>query len=63
MAKKNAFVVNVPTKKTAVVAVRSIGDSRVIAHGTKSSSVAKKTRQQKTPVLMHVPQQGKTYVY
>lgn len=62
MAKKNAFVVKVPTSRTTVVAVRSISDSKVVAHGTKLSTVAKKSGL-KNPVLMHVPQPGKTYVY
>ena len=62
MAKAKPFVVKVPTTRTTVVAVRSIRDSEVVAHGTKPSAVAKKSGLD-NPVLMHVPQPGKTYVY
>ncbi len=62
MSKPKPFVVKVPTAKTTVVAVRSIRDPEVVAHGTKPSAVAKKSGLA-NPVLMHVPQQGKTYVY
>jgi hypothetical protein len=62
MKKVNVFVVKVPTNRTKVVAVRSVSDSTVLAHGTKASSVAKKVSGFK-PVIMHVPQQGKRYVY
>lgn len=56
------FVVNVPTSRTRYVAVQSVKDSTVIAHGTKVSSVTKKT-DGFNPVIMHVPQQGKSYIY
>ena len=59
---RTTFVVKVPTNRTKVVAVRSISDSTVVAHGTKESSVAKKVSGFR-PVIMHVPQQGKNYVY
>lgn len=56
------FVVKVPTNRTKVVAVRSVSDPTVVAHGTKADSVAKKVAGF-NPVIMHVPQQGKNYVY
>jgi len=59
---KQAFVINVPTSRTRYVAVQSLKDSTVIAHGTKVSSVTKKTVGF-NPVIMHVPQQGKNYIY
>jgi len=66
MSHQNAFVVQVPTSRTKVVAVRSISNSEVIAHGEKFSTVARKAEMidpLKTPVLLHVPEQGKTYIY
>ncbi len=62
MNEASVFVVKVPTNRTTVVAVRSISDSTVVAHGTKASAVAKKVTGF-NPVIMHIPQQGKSYVY
>lgn len=62
MEKPKAFIVQVPTNRTKVVAIRSISDSTVVAHGTKAEAVSKKVSGF-NPVIMHVPEQGKKYVY
>ena len=59
---QQTFVINVPTSRTRFVALRSISDSTVIAYGTKVSSLTKKTAGF-NPVIMHVPQKDKHYIY
>ena len=61
------MVIKIPTSRTKVVAIRSVSDPTVLAHGTKPSAVYRKATQGKDaprrPVIVHVPQQGKTYTY
>jgi len=61
------MVIHVPTSRTKVVAIRSFSDPTVLAHGTKASAVYRKATQgrdaSRPPVIVHIPQQGKTYTY
>ena len=66
MSHANTFVVQVPSSRTKVVAVRSLSDSEVIAHGETFSAVAKEAcsiNPSSPPVLLHVPEADKTYIY
>ena len=67
MSNTKRFVINVPTNRTKVVAIRSLSDPTVIAHGTKASSVYRKASQGQPesfqPVLVHVPQKDTPYIF
>ncbi len=67
MGKRKALVINVPTSRTKVVAIRSFSDTSVVAHGRKSSTVCRKAvhggAKGTRPIVLHVPQKDKTYIY
>lgn len=67
MTKTKRFVIKVPTNRTKVVAIRSLSDPTVVAHGTKAAAVYKKASQGQPesfrPILVHVPQKDTNYIF
>jgi len=67
MSKPKRLIIDVPTSRTKVVAIRSLSDPTVLAHGTKASTVMQKASKGRSesfqPVLVHVPQKDTTYIF
>ena len=60
-----SLTIEVPSKKTSVVAVKSKGKHVVVSHGTKMKTVIEKARKagEESPMIFHVPRQGQRYIY
>ncbi len=61
----NSLTIEVPSKKTSVLAVKSSGGHAVVSHGTKLKTVIEKARKagEESPMIFHVPRQGQRYIY
>ncbi len=60
-----SLTIEVPSKKTSVLAVKSSDGKSVISHGTKMKTVLEKARKagEESPMIFHVPRQGQRYIY
>ena len=59
------LTIEVPSKKTSVVAVRSSDGKSVISHGRKVKTVIDKAKKagEESPMIFYVPKQGQRYIY
>ena len=60
-----SITIEVPSKKTSVVAVKSSGGYSVVSHGANMKTVIEKARKagDESPIIFHVPRQGQRYIY
>lgn len=60
-----SLTIEVPSRKTSVLAVGASGGNVVISHGTKIRTVIEKARKagEDSPMIFHVPHQGQRYIY
>ncbi|MBN1670435.1 MAG: hypothetical protein JXR37_05360 [Kiritimatiellae bacterium] len=60
-----AMVIQVPSKRSRILAIKPGKDRMVVAHGNSRSAVLAKARKAgvQDPILMYVPKCGKRYIY
>jgi len=61
----NSLTIEIPTKRTSFLAVKSSDGKTVISHGTKLKTVIEKARKsgEESPIIFRVPRQGQRYIY